>query len=187
MPKDSALWRKVLKFENSGFTLIELLITVVIIGVLSTIGFANYQTFAATQKLNDAASQVQSLLRTAQTNATAGVKCVYGTNRMTAWMVVLGSDSSFSLLCQNADNPQGAGNVKLSLGNITIPSITSGGSTCITPFSVTYGRLYGNSTLTDNSSCNNVTSVTVTLKYTSGNTSLSKQIIISQGGGINVQ
>ncbi|OGY27992.1 MAG: hypothetical protein A2Z42_00050 [Candidatus Woykebacteria bacterium RBG_19FT_COMBO_43_10] len=57
-----------------GFTLIELLIVVAIIGILSTIVLANYNSFGTRQEVKNAAGKLKSELRKYQTFAISGQK-----------------------------------------------------------------------------------------------------------------
>lgn len=61
--------------KKSGFTLIELLVVISIMGILATFIFINYKSSKSDQDLNKAASDIQTLLRLAQSNATTGVVC----------------------------------------------------------------------------------------------------------------
>ena len=57
-----------------GFTLIELLIVVAIIGILSTIVLANYNSFGTRQEVKNAAGKLKSELRKYQNFAISGQK-----------------------------------------------------------------------------------------------------------------
>jgi prepilin-type N-terminal cleavage/methylation domain-containing protein len=57
-----------------GFTMIELLITISIMGLLLTLGLVYYQDFNRRQILNQAAKDLSSNLRLAQSRALAGEK-----------------------------------------------------------------------------------------------------------------
>ena len=59
-----------------GFTLIELLVVIVIMSIIGTFAIANYRSFGEDKELESASLDIQSLLRTAQTNATTGTKCI---------------------------------------------------------------------------------------------------------------
>lgn len=59
-----------------GFTLIELLVVIAIMAVVGTFAIANYRSFGEDKELESIALDIQSLVRTAQTNATTGKKCI---------------------------------------------------------------------------------------------------------------
>ncbi|MDZ8067841.1 MAG: type II secretion system protein [Nostoc sp. DedQUE08] len=58
------------KHSNSGFTLPEMLIVVVLIGILTTLGIANWLAFMDTRRLNTAQNEVYYAMRQAQRQAT---------------------------------------------------------------------------------------------------------------------
>lgn len=62
------------KYLLSGFTLIELLIVVSIIGILSTVVLANYNSFGTRQSVKNAAAQLKSEIRKYQNFAISGQK-----------------------------------------------------------------------------------------------------------------
>lgn len=59
---------------TSGYTLIEILIALTIIGLLFSVGYANFRSFSQRQGVLDAAKNVQGDLRLAQGMALAGQK-----------------------------------------------------------------------------------------------------------------
>lgn len=61
-----------------GFTLIEILISIAIIALLGVVAIPNLKTFNEGQNLNNAASDLGSMLHTAQINAQTGAKCKNG-------------------------------------------------------------------------------------------------------------
>ncbi len=59
---------------KNGFTLIELLISVVILGIMATAGFAGYRRFAQKEAVASAVNRVMSDMRYAQELAVSGTK-----------------------------------------------------------------------------------------------------------------
>ena len=72
--------RKTNTHTQRGFTLIELLIVVALIGILSTIILANYNSFGRRQEVRNGAENLKSELRRYQTFAIAGQKHPIQTN-----------------------------------------------------------------------------------------------------------
>ncbi len=167
---------------KNAFTLIELLVVITITGILAMLGFINYKSFSSTQILNGAVSQAQSFLRTAQTNATAAVKC--NNSSSTLWQIVFNANS-MDLKCM-ASSLVLVSNLILP-ANVTIGSIT-GGTCTPTAATVSYDTLSGKVSFTDSLNClTSATSLTVPLTFSQGGTTLTKNITISKGGGIDAQ
>lgn len=74
-----------------GFTLLELLVVISIMAVLTIIAVPSFNEYSRNQKLNDAASQLQSILRQTQNNAQTGTVCntLGEAHRATYWRVNL--------------------------------------------------------------------------------------------------
>lgn len=90
---------------KKGFTLIELMVVIAIIAILVVIAIPSYNSYSNDQKLNEAVSQLQTILRQAQNNAQTGTICKIGSNTYTAssWIVILNSDQySFTPACSGA-------------------------------------------------------------------------------------
>lgn len=77
-----------------GFTLLELLVVISIIAILTVVSVPSFNEYSKSQKLNDAASNLQSVLRQAQNNAQTGTTCnISGTAyKASSWVVTLNSD-----------------------------------------------------------------------------------------------
>jgi len=74
-PLKNSIFKRSSKIAGKeGFTLIELLIVVAIIGILSTIVLANYNSFGTRQQVKNAAGQLKSELRKYQNLAISGQK-----------------------------------------------------------------------------------------------------------------
>lgn len=177
-------------FARTGFTLIELLVVITIIGVLVGVGFANFQTFSATEILNDAVNQTQSILRTAQSNARDSIKCGHSSSPMAGWDITFVSDKDIQLGCDIGSSVVKEQDLLFNdgLNGVTIDSITTAGG-CITGFPgnsfvAGYSRLYGKVSFNP---CPGETSATVVLKYSKGSVTLKKNIVVSKGGEIDVQ
>lgn len=168
----------------NAFTLIELLVVIAIMAVIGVYTFANYRSFGEDQNLKNAILDLQSQLRTAQTNATSNVIC--NTQYGATWQVEYQSDKqTVNLRCQEAQSspPPIFTKKTLTLGaNIEIQSV-SGSSGCPTalPFTISFAPLNSQITL-EGANC---TSLTLILRNTkTGNT---KAFTIEQGGRIYAQ
>jgi prepilin-type N-terminal cleavage/methylation domain-containing protein len=60
--------------RNFGYTLIEILVAITIIGILFSVGYANFRSFSQRQVVLNAAKSLQSDLRLAQQMALSGQK-----------------------------------------------------------------------------------------------------------------
>ncbi len=60
--------------QQDGYTLIEILVSLTIIGIIFSFGYASYRDFSRRQTLKDAAKLIQGDLRFTQENAIAGQK-----------------------------------------------------------------------------------------------------------------
>lgn len=177
-----------------GWTLIELLVTIAIVGILSTIGFASSQSFSSEQKIDDAVNKVQSFIRVGQANATSSLKC--GNSQSYSWSIVFKTNrTDIDLNCKTSVDTF----VKtLPLpANITLNSITGdGGPTCTGTFplnniTITFDTLTGLVTFLDpglSAACNAQTNnLVLTLTFAGSETVLTKTITVSKGGGIDAQ
>jgi|Napbiome12C3dose_1001474.scaffolds.fasta_scaffold00001_161 prepilin-type N-terminal cleavage/methylation domain-containing protein len=160
-----------------GFTLIELLVVIAIMGIVGAFALANFRSFGDDQNLKNGLLDIQSFLRTAQSNAATNVKCDTGFNA--TWTVEFSSITNLDLKCTE---PQASANSKKSatLGsNLQIEGVAGTGTGCPSsvPFSVKFS-LQNNRIDLGDARC---TSVTVTIKNNKGS---NKALIIEQGGRI---
>ncbi len=83
--------------KNLGFTLIELMVVISILAILAVSFFVNFKSFGEDAALKNAASDIQSALRLAQSNALSGVKC--GNEGGVPWSIQFRDRSTFNLIC----------------------------------------------------------------------------------------
>lgn len=162
---------------QSGFTLVELLVVVAIMALVGVVAIANFRTFGEDEALKNAAFDIVSLIRTAQTNATSNVKC--GNSYGATWQVEFASNQVINLKCQISTEKI------VQLGtNITINSVTGlPPAACSAGFgsAINFAPINGNISFHD-SDCSELT---VTLKNSkTGNT---KNVIMDKGGKFDVQ
>ena len=82
----------------AGFTLIELLVVISITGILSTLTFVNFKSFAKEQQLNKSIGEIQTFLKLAQSNATSSTVC--GSSGGVSWTVRFNSDKiTVDIIC----------------------------------------------------------------------------------------
>ncbi|MBM4401767.1 MAG: prepilin-type N-terminal cleavage/methylation domain-containing protein [Candidatus Cloacimonetes bacterium] len=86
----------------TGFTLVELLVVIMLMGVLSGFAIVQTMTYHKQQVLQDAAEQLVTDLKTAQTKAVSSVQdevCTYGTNtvKIKAYFAQAQSSTSYSV------------------------------------------------------------------------------------------
>lgn len=92
-----------MKKAAAGFTLVELLVVITIMAVTGIFAFANFGSFGEEQKLKNAALDIQSLLRTAQTNAVTNVIC--NTQGAANWQVeFLADKKTINLWCKETSD-----------------------------------------------------------------------------------
>lgn len=120
--------------RSSGYTLIELLVVITILGILSVVMFLNIKNSSQDLALDKNIDEVQTMLRLAQSNATAAVKC-NGSSAI-SWMVEFDtSQQDVSLICNNSTEPPVIKKeLKMETDDIEVLSISTG-EAC---FSTTY-------------------------------------------------
>lgn len=168
---------------SKGFTLVELLVVIAIMAIIGAFALVNYGSFGEDQNLKNAVLDLQSLFRTAQTNATTNVIC--STQYYALWQIYA-SATSFYLGCQE---PSGFQDLKKTLkinaqdANIKIDSVSGTGASCPTSASsllIKFAPVKGSVDLGAN-----CTLVLIKLKNTK--TSSTKSLTIEQGGRIYAQ
>jgi len=167
-----------MKYPARGFTLIELLVVIAIMTVIGAFTLANYRSFGEDQNLKNAVLDIQSQLRTAQTNATSNTKCVSGFGA--TWQVEFANVNTINLKCSASTNPQKA--LQL-VANITIQPVSGIGSNCppAPPFTINFDPLTGKVGLGDI----RCTALTITLR--NNKTGSTQSLGIEQGGRIYAQ
>lgn len=154
-----------------GYTLVELMVVLTILAIIGLVAFANLKTFSKTQTVDQAISEVQSFLRLAQSNATAGVIC--GTQGGAYWAVKFESNTQLKLRC----GPTGVETEQKTLDLVGVQ--VSYSCPLDSQLIVTYAPLSGAVNL---GSCSDVT-----ITLTSTQDGQSKSFVITKGGAINVQ
>ncbi len=160
-----------------GFTLIELLVVIAIMSIVGTFTLANFRSFGDDQKLKNGLLDIQSILRTAQSNAAANVKCNTGFGA--TWTVEFSSVTNINLKCTE---PGAAAVTKKSAAldaGLEIQQVSGTGTNCpgSVPFPISFSPQNSRVNL-GNTGCS---SVNVTIKNNKGS---NKALIIEQGGRI---
>ena len=181
-----------MKNRLNGYTLVELLVVITIMALLGAAVFINSQTYGQDQILSRAIGQVQSGLRLAQNNATAGLICIDADNEahgVVKWSARFDFDKTkVSIYCEQSNQSQKT----FQLEDTEIISIKGDkcSETSSPPVVVTYTALYGILTFTTGDlatkDCLEVSNaLTFTLKNLK-NGHL-KNFNFSKGGAIDVQ
>lgn len=184
---------------QKGFTFVELLVVISIMAVMAVVSFARFATLKEEQTLKVAVNQLQSFVRTAQTNATTGVKCSnVSTDVSGTWFVEFRDSKNVDLGCYilEPDSPTLKKTLTFENNQPSLDSITgiTGSNNCSTSFPgfvirVSFAPLNGKITFTDknpaaSSSCLDENSdLSINLKKASN----IKSLIISRGGSIEIK
>ncbi len=176
---------------RSGFTLVELLVVITITALVGIVVFANFKNFTQDQVLNKAVGQIQTYLRLAQANATAGVLC--NNQGGVPWSVKFdGNKLKLSLTCGTLESEQkvqtleGAEVVSIQCSPVPNASCPPDGSTFPPPLTVNFTALNGNVGFAGGDSC--ITSASTLMIVLRNQKNDAKACFtISQGGAIDVQ
>lgn len=136
---------------RNAFTLIELLVVMAIMGIIGVYTLANYKSFGEDQNLKNAILDITTLLRQAQTNATASTICT--TAGGATWRVNFKTVSTLKLQCKQPSQTSFTTKKTLELKNVTIASGITGRN-CVTwpnspAFPIDFAPLTGRITLAD--------------------------------------
>lgn len=180
---------------HRGFTLVEILVVLAIIGIVGLISYLSIGTFREDENLKSVASDLQSYLRLAQSNATTGVKCA--STGGISWSLVIRDRSSIELRCQTQaavdppirewtiKNPAQIDSIE-GIGTLSCSSVKSE-DTLINPVTVTFSYLYGQAAFSDpqNQCLSESTGIQIKVRKKMGSAVL-KTVTISKGGSIDV-
>lgn len=168
-----------------GFTLIELLVVIAIMGIVGVFSMANFRSFGEDQKLKNSLLDIQSMLRTAQTNAATNTKCA---NQFEApWRVEFANTTNTTIINLKCIEPPNTSVIKKTLTfgpDITLDRTISGtGVSCPTelPLRISFAPGSGEISL-EGDYCS---SLIITLRNNKRATT--KSLKIEQGGRIYEQ
>ena len=179
--------------HSQGYSLIELLVVIVIMSIIGVVGFINYKHFVTSQITTNAITQIQSILRLAQSNATSSVLCNDNppNPNVSPWSLSF-NPGSITLSCGPSNSPWKTYNLE----NATIDSIIGTSSSCGNasvpfPFKISFDN-FGSLTfstpgsLTYSATCLQSASWVFTIRNANDN-SPPKNFSISKGGAVDVQ
>ena len=154
---------------------------ITIMGVLAVTSVVYYKSLTSDKMLLKAKDSIQSLLRTAQSNATSGFTCGTAQGAVT-WSVKFENETTLKLSCNPANEPILVRTLILE-NDIKIES---------TPVTVFYSPLLGKVLFKDqDEQLIDATELTITLKKANTNCITNpddcESFIISRGGAINAQ
>lgn len=182
------------KAVPNAFTLVELLVAIAITAIVGVFALSNYRLFGEDQNLKSAVLDIQSLLRTAQTNASSNLSCdgQYGAT----WQIQIANATTINLNCQvlggaivGSPTPVKQLILTEDTPNISVQSIAPTGIGCTestSPFPtvVSFAPLNGKISFEGNLglNCTKVKELTITLS--NNKTSRTKSLKIDLGGKI---
>lgn len=90
----------ILKLNCKAFTLVEIMVSLGIIGLVAAVSIPNLREFNKTQDIDNATSQLVNVLKNAQSSASSRIQCPSGESS-TSWQVNLdtsGATDTYSLI-----------------------------------------------------------------------------------------
>lgn len=175
--------------SECGFTLVELMVVIAITAILGVVAFVNFKDFAQDQILTKAQGQIQTYLRLAQANATAGVICnnqggVSWSAKFDVNKVKLSCGTSASE--QKTQDFEGVEVISIQCSPASNASCPPDGLTFSPPLTVSFAPLNGNLSFTDGDAC--ITSAsTMMIVLRNQKNDAKKCFTISKGGAIDAQ
>lgn len=188
---------KISNFKH-GYTIVELIIVIAVMVIIGVVAIANYGAFGKDQALQRGVSDIQSFIRTAQTNATARVPCPptssSDTDAGASWKIKFNTDGvTLSMFCQlGSSGPEidlsgTANKYKYTLGNnVSVYRLNTDNINCAPSQSyvITFAPLYGDVTFTDGG-CAASPNLLIILRNSS--TGSTKNLVIDKGGSVYEQ
>ncbi len=177
---------------RNAFTLIELIVVISIMGVLGLVAFANFGSLRDDATLKKATADLQSKLRSIQTDASSNTKC--NGNSALSWKGTFSKVSSteykLTVSCEYAGVPDSivSGKTYTFEPNIEIANVVSGNcpTDLVNPVSVSFASLTGKVTFKYLTACNPGAQMLIDLLNIKTPGTLST-VIIDQGGSIYVR
>lgn len=188
---------------NSGFTLIELMVVIAIMAILVVIALPSYNTYNSSQKLAEAANQLQTVLRQAQNNAQTGTGCrnnsiTYNASKWTITLTLNSSNYTVTPTCDfsgfvGSPTPTPISQVNQFPAGITItgvelvdlPNLDNSCPATI-PTTIDYKNLLSDVIFNISGCSRGVTAPNVALRITLTLGSNTKTVVVEKGGGIYV-
>jgi prepilin-type N-terminal cleavage/methylation domain-containing protein len=181
--------------NQSGYTMVELLVVIAAMTILGIVGISNFASLQKDQAIQKTFANLQSYIRTAQTNATARVACPASSPATggASWIVTFPTTGSMQFVCQL--NPTTTSSAIRSynleggtvIQNILVNSGT--GSTCsATAVSITFAPLYGSATFSDVAGCGiGAGTTSIKIRLLNPATGTTKDLTIDKGGAVYEQ
>lgn len=201
MYKELSLTKERENLNSCGFGLIELLVVMAIMAIISAYTFANYRSFGEDEYLKNKVLDIQSMLRLAQSSATANAICNTNTEEYGAiWRVAFSIDAqkSINLRCQRIPCPIGqtcpitlkktivpGADLRIQTIRPTDPAVSPDKCPQALPLQIHFAPLTGKLSFFPDGAYPQCQSLTMT--YINNNTSNAKSLIIETGGNIYVE
>lgn len=171
----------------SAFSLIELLVVLGIMSIIGVVSIANFGSFGESQKLGNAASDIQSLLKLSQTNAGSRVVC--GGNFGASWWVDFSSSSQvLNLKCAVPATPVQTVKTHSLAESLGVDSVSADSFCSFTyPITIKFSPLYSHVSFSDASGASCVTNAKfLTIIIKNSKNSEQKSIKVDKGGAVSV-
>jgi prepilin-type N-terminal cleavage/methylation domain-containing protein len=178
--------------NNKAYTLIELMVAVAILVIVSIISVNQFRSFNQDRELSNSASNLQSFIRTAQTNATTGTLC--NANGGATWLISIKNDrTTFDPKCSYNTPPAfyaPPNSFKLPVGvevqSIISPFCTSNYPSLSSEMALNYAPITGELTFSADEQCIK-DGVYLAIILVNTKTSATKTVIIRKGGAVDVE
>lgn len=188
-----------------GYTLVELLVVITIMSLLSVTSFVYWKSLSSDRVLLKAIDNIQTLFRTAQSNATSGFSCA-GVGGATTWSIRfnLANKNKVDLLCNKIVGSSSTPTIirSLTLDNVYVYTIKGVGPSCASyvdcnsivlpadfgsDITISYSPLNGKVQISGGGSClSTASSLVIKLKKVNDEQAF-KCFTISSGGAINAR
>lgn len=183
---------------KNGFTLVEILVVLAIMGIVGMMSYLNIGTFREDANLKSVASDLQSYLRLAQSNAQTGVKC--GSRGGLSWSLLIKDRTTIQLRCQTQaadDSPVREWTLKNPSQIDAIEGVlqstncaSSFTATFVNPITITFSYLNGDVAFSDSDATktclSNSSAMRIKVRKNAESLDNLRTVTVNKGGSIDV-